>query len=240
MSLLAKWKQIYWDNQSSFDDYGLTINAKEIGNPAKKKRRIAIPNGNGYYDYAPILGEQYGERQLKYTFNLGDYQSLRKDVMNTFKIKALNWLVPGTQRKLFDEAIPGYYFLAEIQEAPSFTERKGIGTLEVIFTAYPFKISDKLEGDDVWDTFNFELDIAQLTKLTVSGSKTVTIYNQSVGKISPDIEVAGTLTVNLNGQTVNLESGSYSRTPLSFKKGENSITLTGNGTIYFKFRKEVL
>lgn len=237
---MAKWKQIYWDNQSSFDDYNLTINTKEIGNPAKKKRRVPIPNGNGYYDYASILGEQYSERQIKYTFNLGDYRTLRKDVMNSYKIRALNWLMPGEQRKLIDEAIPGYYFLAEVQEAPTFTEKKGIGTLEVTFTAYPFKISDKLEGDDVWDTFNFELDIAQPTEFTVNGSRNVTVYNQSVHDITPDIEMTGKIMVSLNGQSINFSSGDYTHTPVSLQKGDNLITLTGDGKIYFKFRKEVL
>jgi len=237
---VAKWKQIYWDNQASFDDFGLTVNEKEIGNPAKKKRRIAIPNGNGYYDYAAILGEQYGERQLKYTFNLGDYRTLRKDIMNVKKIQVLNWLVPGIQRKLVDDSIPGYYFMAEVQEAPTFTEWKGTGTLAVTFTAYPFKISDKLEGNDVWDDFNFELDVAQITDLTVNGSRTVTIINTSAIKIAPDVDVTGALTVNLNGQTVDFKAGSYSRTSIKFNRGKNLITLTGNGTIYFKFRKELL
>ncbi|MCS8616389.1 phage tail protein [Latilactobacillus curvatus] len=237
---MARWKQIYWDGAGSFDDYGLTINEKEIGNPAKKKRRVAIPNGNGYYDYASILGEQYGERQLKYTFNIGDYATLRKDIMNTKKIKALNWLVPGTQRKLFDEAIPGYYFLAEVQDAPTFTEWKGTGTLEVVFTAYPFKISDKYEGDDVWDTFNFELDIAQNTEFNVNGPQTRTIFNQSVTRIAPEIVVTGKVQVTLNGKTVSFDAGTYTRSPISLGLGENTVQLSGTGTIYFKFRKELL
>ncbi|XRJ96178.1 phage tail protein [Latilactobacillus sakei] len=237
---MAKWKQIYWDGEASFDDYGLTINEKEIGNPAKKKRRVAIPNGNGYYDYASILGEQYGERQLKYTFNIGDYATLRKDIMNVDKIKVLNWLVPGEQRKLFDEAIPDYYFLAEVQEAPTFTEWKGTGTLEVTFTAYPFKISNKYEGDDIWDTFNFELDMAQNTEFNVNGAQTITIFNNSVIRIAPSIEVTGKVTVSLNGKTVTFESGIYNRSPINFSRGENTLQLSGTGTIYFKFRKELL
>lgn len=237
---MGKWKQIYWDGEASFDDYGLTINEKEIGNPAKKKRRVAIPNGNGYYDYASILGEQYGERQLKYTFNIGDYAALRKDIMNVDKIKVLNWLVPGEQRKLIDEAIPDYYFLAEVQEAPSFKEWKGTGTLEVTFTAYPFKISNKFEGDDDWDSFNFEFDTAQETEFSVNGVRTVTIINDSVIRIAPSVEVTGRLTATLNGKMVTLEAGVYERSPIFLNRGENKIELSGVGTISFKFRKELL
>lgn len=237
---MTKLPQIYWDDQGSFTDFGLTIKVKEIGNPAKKKRRIAIPNGNGYYDYAAILGEQYGERQLKYTFNVADFRTLHKTDMNLLKVRALNWLVPGTQRKMIDDAIPGYYFIAEVQEAPTFSEDGGIGTLTVNFTAYPFKISDKLEGDDIWDDFNFELDIAQMTEINVDGSRSVTIINSSAIRLSPDIDVTGDVTVNLNGQTVDFNAGSYSRTPIKLNRGDNLITLSGKGTVHFKFRKELL
>src|SRR5690625_2621094 len=94
------------------------------------------------------------------------------------RVEVLNWLVPVNKKiKLIDDYVPGYYFMAEVEEAPDFDELRFRGRLTVTFTAYPFKVSELHEGNDLWDPFNFLLDYAQVTEFTVNGTKEITLYN---------------------------------------------------------------
>ncbi|MFS1134951.1 hypothetical protein [Enterococcus hirae] len=52
-----------------------------------------------------------------------------------------------TKTKLIDDVMPDYYYLAEVQEAPTFEEAVRFGTLTVKFQCYPFRISESLESN---------------------------------------------------------------------------------------------
>ena len=69
---------------------------------------------NGSYDFSLLYGEQtYSERQLEYTFNLNERNKI---AMNIKKIQVLEWLNDGGKQPLFDDTIPGFYFLAEVED----------------------------------------------------------------------------------------------------------------------------
>src|SRR5690625_2327739 len=149
-------------------DFNLTISEREIGYPSKIKRTERVPFSNEIYDFSNIyLGQEYEERNIRYTFNivnrdkLGDFKSEYTD-FNFYETEVANWLM-GTVSKevLKDDTLPGYYFLAEIEDSPANEFRIIGGELTVTFKAYPFKISEAEEGNDIWDDFNFLLDVAQ-------------------------------------------------------------------------------
>lgn len=148
----------------SYRDLGITMTGRrEIGIPNKTKNIRRIPFSNVDYDFSLIYGEQvYENRELTYYFNIG----INGDsviAMNNEKTKIVNWLMHSNGKQpLYDDAFPGWHFLAEVENSMSFQEDYYIGILEVTFTAYPFMIRDVSEGDDIWDTFNFEYDVAQI------------------------------------------------------------------------------
>jgi len=141
--------------------------------------------------------------------------------------------------QLFDDDIPGYYFMAECIKA-DFDEIYKTGILKCSFNAYPFKISEFEEGNDIWDTFNFELDYAQETKINVSGTKNITIYNPSIKEISPYIICSSNMSVTQGGTTFLFNAGTTRDWRFNLAIGENHLSITGNGEIEFEFRKEVL
>ena len=114
------------------------------------------------------------------------------------------------------------------------------GKLKAIFSAYPFKISTTYEGNNLWDTFNFEVDVLQGTKFTVNGISNVNIYNPSAIDIEPTIIALSNFEIVLDNKKYIVESGISKDYRFKLKKGNNNITLKGNGTIEFRFRKEVL
>lgn len=172
-------KGITFLGKHSFKDMAITLTGeKDIGIPDKVKniRRAAFSNVD--YDFSRIYGEQiYDNRNLTYYFNIG-VNSDDVPLMNREKTKIINWLLDSKGKQpLYDDDIPGWHFLAEVENNMSFQEYDRIGILAVTFTAYPFMIRNDNEGDDLWDTFDFEYDVAQdlITKSSMGSFKELEI-----------------------------------------------------------------
>lgn len=157
-------KGITYLGKHSYDNMGVSLTGeKSIGIPNKQKRIRRATSSNIDYDFSFIYGEQiYTNRQLTYYFNIG-VKSYDISVMNNEKTRIINWLMNSKGKQpLYDDDIPGWHFMAEVEGEMSFEEYESIGVLAVTFTAYPFMIRNVNEGDDIWDTFNFEYDVAQI------------------------------------------------------------------------------
>jgi len=234
---------ITFDGKHSFRDFDLTIApGRNIGNPSKIKRKERVPFSNVEYDFSNIYGgQEYTERPLIYTLNVIDKHNYSKDHFSIMKIAILNWLMgPSGKGKLTDDAIPGYYFLAEVENGPELEEHEFDGTLAVEFTAYPFKISELEEGHDIWDEFNFELDVAQIPVFEVNGSREVTLYNAGASSVVPTIKASSEFTIEIDTISDTVSAGTHKSELIRLRKGENKIMLTGNGTIEFGFYKELI
>ena len=235
---------IEFNGKHSYRDFGITLGVeKSIGYPEKVKIKVKVPFSNIEYDFSEIYGEQtYTPRPLTYTLNVLE----RNKVNNTEKINVLetqlsNWLMNSNgKQKLYDDAIPGYYFLAEVEGGLSFNELWNSGTLTVPFTAYPFMISELEEGHDIWDDFNFELDIAQITDFEVNGTLNVILFNVGTPSLLPQIETTAPMEIVKDGTTYNVPVGKSKSNDFKLQSGENDLTITGNGTIKFLFYKELI
>lgn len=230
---------ITFNGLHSYDDFGLTVAEKTIGNPSKIKTKERVPHSNQVYDFSGVYGgQEYEERQLTYVFNVKDYD---KRMIAIKKIESLNWIMNVNEKtKLVDDYIEGYYFLAEVEEAPDFEEMRFHGTLTVTFTAYPFKIGELEEGNDIWDTFNFLLDVAQITEFRVRGRKNVILYNVGANIVYPIIRATSPMQIIKDGITYNIQAGEIESRVFFLNIGENPMTILGSGTISFHFRKELI
>ena len=230
---------ITYNNKHSFNDFGLKrFNSKEHKSPNKNKIYENIPFMNGTYDFSNIYGScNYSDRELNYSFLI---EVENEEVMNYKKIAIENWLL-GTNSKsiLIDEDLKGYYYMAECTEV-NFDNYYNFGLIDVTFNAYPFKIGESYEGNNLWDSFNFELDVLQDTKFTVNGTSNVSIYNSSIIDIEPEIVASSSFEITLDGKKYAVEAGTSKDYRFKLRKGNNNLTLKGNGTIEFRFRKEVL
>lgn len=224
----------------SYKDFGVTMApGKEIGLPSKEKIKVKVPFSNVEYDFSRVYGEEtYSPRPLSYPFNIAEYS---KANMNTKKTAITNWLMNSNgKQKLYDDAFPGYYFLAEVESNPTFEEDNDIGILKVSFEAYPFMIAELEEGNDIWDSFNFELDVAQTVDFEVNGSLDVALINGGTPSVSPIIKASSEMSVLKDGITYNFPSGETNSKEFRLFAGENDLKITGNGTISFVFHKELI
>ena len=232
-----------FNGRHSYKDLGLTIESRKIGNPSKIKRTDRVPFSNHIYDFSDIYnGQEYEERQIEYTLNL--FNKDAKALDENFYISEtaiLNWLMQNNKKEVLrDDLIPGYYFMAEVVNSIDTDFLFRYGKLTVTFTAYPFKIGELLEGNDLWDPFNFELDVFQDTEFKIQGTRNVTLYNVGSGTVIPQIVVDSRMTIKTKYSNVTLNAGTHEVADISLSPGENHFAITGNGHITFNFRKELI
>lgn len=226
------------DNKHSYNDFEIKILSRSISIPSKRKIKDTVPFMNGSYDFSLLYGEQtYYEREITYTFSLPKKDKVK---LNMLKIKIIEWLYDGIQSKIYDDQFPNFHFLAECTDIDYDESFYNYAQLTATFIAYPFKISTLQDGHDIWDEFNFELDMIQDTKFDVIGSKSITLYNNSIIGIYPTVICDNNFEVIKNGITYSFTPGEVKSFNFKLDKGENNLLLKGNGAIEFKWSKEVL
>ena len=232
---------IVFDGQRS-NDFGLDVQDKVVGMPAKQKIMQPLPFTSSVIDLSEIYGCQtYDERQYEITFLVRNHQDYSKDRLYTMWTKTVNWLMnPGHKVKLVDDIMSNYYYLAEVQKEPDWEEFRSYGKLKVEFTCYPFRISELAEGNDIWDDFNFELDIAQNTVYEINGSKTITLFNVGSNSVAPQLISTAPFTITMNNQQFTLGAGTYDSPDFMLQIGENTLTVTGTGKLSFVWHKELI
>lgn len=230
-----------FNGQHSYRDFGLTLESRKIGNPSKVKVTERIPYSNIEYDFSKIYGgQEYTEREINYVLNINGRGAKANFYLIETEIN--QWLfVPSKKMILKDDMIPGFYFLAEVVTNPDDEYLFNLGgKLSITFTAYPFKIANLEEGNDIWDTFNFLLDYAQTTQFNVAGSMDITLYNPSATTVKPVIHSSTSMKIIKNGVTYNVISGTSSSDDFMLNIGENKLKIVGTGSISFHFRKEMI
>lgn len=227
----------------SYRDFGLTLApGKEIGHPSKEKIKEKVAFATKEYDFSRLYGMQsFTTRSLYYPFNVVDTGHLTKSRMNLIKTKVVNWLMNSSgQQRLYDDAYPGYYFLAEVEDEASFTENYADGVLGITFTAYAFMTDELEEGHDIWDEINFELDVLQPTEFEIRGSQEITLINAGTPEVFPTIETTSEMELVKDNRRYSIQTGTTESKSFALKSGENRITIEGNGTVKFRFHKELI
>jgi phage-related protein len=240
---MARFTGINFLGQHSRKDHGLTISSRDISHPNKIKVKQTLPFSNQTYDFSELYGSQvFEERTLTYTFDIMDPRNIDTNwKLNTIKTKVVNWLSNSRgKQKLYDDVYPNYYFLAEVEDGADFEENWTHGTLSVTFTAYPFMSRERPEGHDIWDEFNFELDVAQFTTFDVSGSQSITLINNGTPDVVPQIISDAHMTIIHDGYSYNVNPGTSKDLDFVLSPGTNRMTIRGNGRIEFLYHQELI
>lgn len=224
-------------NGTHSKEFGLWLVDRSAPTPSEKEIKESVPFMNGAYDFSNFLGERVFEnRTITYVFeNLERKYANRKSLQTAIE----NWLMRDGFSRLDDDHAKGYYYMAKCSNVNVVDEYGGLrATVE--FEAYPFKVAENPEGSDIWDDFNFELDVSQSTIFTVNGSATITLLNQSVIGIAPKIVTNNPVTIALRGTSYSFESGETESNAFRLLPGTNALVITGNATVEFVFYKELI
>jgi predicted phage tail component-like protein len=233
--------QVIFNSKKSLTDLDIQLESFSIQPPSKKKIKVPVPFMNSSYDFSTVgsSGEiVYTDRIIKTRFNLR--RKNRGTLYNKYS-EVLAWLLDVGQRQLIFTDMPDCYYLAEVENAPSFEEiAKRAGIMEIEFIAVPFKYGVSVEGSEqLWDTFNFETGYLQETMFEVLGTKSVTIYNPG-REVVPIINCNSNMICLINSYSVGFVAGDNKDYNFKLANGANTVVITGIGTIKFIFRKELL
>ena len=226
-----------------FGDYDSRKNnmfliSRDAPTPSEKEITESVPYMQGVYDFSQLNGGEryFDNREIAYQVMLfeKDYPT-RKYAEQEIKRQ----LMPLGIQPLYDSHDNGYHWLGKCKSVSVEDDaEKGTLSCSIVFDCYPFAIYNEAEGSDIWDDVYFPHWIFQETKYTVNGSQSISLFN--IGSKSAECELIVTGTVNVSGSfdTLNLTDGNYKDTQLVLAMGENKLTLSGDGTIEFKFYRE--
>src|SRR5699024_7335189 len=220
-------------------EYDMHLIERSAPTPQEKEIIESVPFAHGVYDFSNILGERiFDNRSISYTFQIYEHDyDRRKHEQTVLENKLL-----GTHiTRLEDSYDEDYYYLGKCVSINTTDDHVYNRLIVVVeFDCYPFKISKLPEGHDIWDEFNFELDVAQVIEFGVNGTRDITLYNAGASSVVPTIIASSEFTIEKGTVSVTVPSGTSKSDLIRLQSGENKLKVTGNGTIEFNFHKELI
>ncbi|MCP9357369.1 phage tail family protein [Liquorilactobacillus satsumensis] len=223
-------------------EFGIKVlNTKSMTLPAKTKVTVQVPYASGLLDLSGAYGNNaFGERSIVFPCEIKvGYNNMN---MLYAKIEQIvNWLTsPTGKTKLVDDALPGFYYMAEVQNAPTIQEKSVYSTISVEFTCYPYRFHE-VSGNDIWDLFDFETDLAQELSYAVSGVKNLPLINSGTTNVSLTVTCDSKLSVKIgNNDPTTFSPEDSEQDEVELQPGINIIRVVGNGNIAFSWVEEAI
>lgn len=200
-------------------DFDLSIKARNIGLPSKKTIRQTVPFMNGYYDFGALNGSpNWDERSIQYTFELiADTPT----ELESYVERVLDWLCNVHDADIFDDTMPNYHWHGSYEScAPTWDDSGMQCILAVTFTVHPFKISS----------------VPTVITMT-AGSYTVKNHGMAVAPIVLSNAAAA---IQIGNYVTSIPANEEIKLTIDLARGDNTVIVTGNGVLQFKFYAEVL
>ena len=207
-------KGVKFGDKHSFDDWGLVLTEKSLGLPEPKTSSVEIEGADGEIDTSEVLsGEiKFHNRQLLFKFTMTDeYEDFNDKVT-----EVANYLHGRKLRIILDEDDLCYYYgRCAINEW--LTDRR-IGQIAIRCNCEPYK---------------YDLNETIVTA-TISGTTKVNVYGKRK-TVCPVITVAGSVTLVIGDETINLLEGRNEILDFYIREGNNILTFVGTGTVELSY-----
>lgn len=245
MAITSRFKMGLWFNGKHSTELGVDmLTGGEIGFPEKSKSIISVPYANSPIDLSLIYAnvQTYEQRQIKKVFMIRDRANLTRIGQRRVANDVVNWVESSnSQTPLILDEDPDYYFLAEVQTAPTLEEFDLYGTLTIEWTCYPFRVHRYSDTSDVWDTFDFDNDIAHISNFIVNGTAQLIYLNTGQSVLIPDIVVVdGAVTLTFNDKSIALSVGTYHSWDIGLQPGINYFQFSGHAHVKVDYYREVI
>lgn len=213
-------KGVTFGEYHSYRDFSLILNSKEIAAPKPKTVEIDIPGADSVVDLTEFFGQvNYENCTHKFQFSTIVPQKQFLTLYSTIK-NALH----GQRTRIVLDDDPGFFYMGRCYVS-SFTNSKGIGTVSVEADCEPYK---------------YKVDKTTVTR-AVSGEDSIVLAN-SRKRAVPEVVIATESTIRIAYQSNiwDLGSGSYTLPELELTAGENTVTVTGTGSVSFTWQEASL
>lgn len=213
-------KGISANGKHSYEDFGLVVAERTISLPQPNSITESVPYQNGEYDFSDINGEvTYKNRDIKYSFSIAE---LTTEEMEKKKRNFSTWIKSIVNTKIYDDYDPEYYFYGSLKSF-SWKEDFGPGTIEVVFSVYPYKYS--IEKTTI--------------ALEVDGELETILNTDSAHQVIPKIITNAEMVIERDNTSIAIGNGTYYDLEFVLYP-TNNFKFIGTGTITFEFVKEVI
>lgn len=209
-------KGVKFDNFHSFYEWGLILSEKEIRSPKPKTHEVDIAGGDGVLDYTEYFGGvKYENRHLSFKFSKANivpdgFLALFSVVQNSLH---------GKKVKVVLDDDPDNYYIGRVS-VNEWKANKRVGEITIDVDAEPYKYKAA------------ETVVTQ----AVNGTLSILLTNSKM-PVVPTITTTAAMTIAFGGYTAAVEAGTFRLPELQLAEGQNAVTVTGNGSITFKYRQ---
>ena len=207
------------NDKHSYGNFGLSLKSRNIGLPEKKSIRQTVPYMNGYYDFSALNGAPaWGERIIEYSFDVLNENPVELDYFVSY---VLDWLGTVQDTDIYDDTTYGYHWHGSYDNASVVWDESGLkAEISVSFVVHPFKIAN------------------EPTAYTMTAG-TYTIKNDGMA-VAPIVSSDAVAAVQIGTYVSSIPANEVVTLEIDLKRGENTVIVTGEGTVIFSFYEEVL
>lgn len=223
---------VSFGTKHSYDDFGLILTSTDVSLPTPKTKTVEVPGADGVIDLTETLTDdiKYQNRKLSFTFTVVDPIASFSAVLS-----AVTNYLHGRKMRVYRDADPNYYYEGRCT-VNQFKTNKRLATIVIDCDCDPYKIEKNSISDPwIWDTFSFVDGIIYINRVTVAGRTSVTLINRRK-IVSPTFTCSTAMTVEFDGQTYSLKSGSTTVLDIRLQEGENIVTFVGNGIVQIDYK----
>jgi phage-related protein len=209
---------ICFDDVHSFDDLNLVLSKKDIPPAAPKTTYIDIPGADGSLDLSETHGEvKYKDRDCTFTFTMHpgdttDWEEKKTEISN---------LLNGKVCKITLDTDEDYYYQGRCTVSKYLQDRK----------LKQFTVTAKVKP------YKFKQEVTVVT-VPIDGTEKAVNLNNGRKAVSPSIECTNDNTViSFGGATFNLSAGTHKLLDIQLKEGINTLTISGTGTVTFRYQE---
>lgn len=210
---------IFNNEKSAFYDWNIVLTKAEIPLPTPKTYIVDIKGADGVIDLTEALtGDvQYNNRPIKLTFELlndNDYYGLITEISNYLHGRMVTVTLTNDE---------DYYYIGRASISDwECVKRKGKIVIQVDCEPYKYAVIETVRTVNV-----------------TNQTKSITLINNRK-RLCPILNVRGTITLTINGVDYELAEGKQQLTNFILVEGNNTIKVSGNGTITITYRQGAL
>ena len=210
---------IFNNDKSAYDDWNIVLTKAEIPLPTAKTSTVNIKGSDGVLDLSEVLTGDivYNNRTIKLTFEMMDYTDyyyLISNISNYLHGKRI------TVNLTNDE---DYYYVG----------RASISNWECV------KRQGKIVIDIDCDPYKYAVTETTMMVNVANQTKTITLPN-SRKRVCPNLNVTGAVTLIIDNVSYKLFEGEQLLTNFKLVEGNNTIKVSGNGTVVITYRQGAL
>lgn len=225
----------------SFDsgDFELFMIERDCPTPSEKEVTLSIPYAQGTHDFSALLGERVFEnRTNRYVLRLYNKSYDERKIVEN-KVKDL--LLSQNYNQLLDTHDPDGFWWGKCSKVSCDDDNEyNKLTVTIEFDCYPYFMSQFNYFTDLWDSFNFDYDVACYSAYNVTNHKDIIFINSGSTALSPVIYASSEMKLKIDKQIYPLKHGKNQNYFIKIKKGQTKVSLMGTGKVIVFMRTELM